>query len=97
MSVIENLKKARTRAFEQTKTMTENSGGKKTFVKKFWSPEMAKDTESVTSVTIRFLPSKDPDDVSCVSMYEHFFKGDDNRWLQTLCPTTYGESCSVNG
>ena len=93
MGILDKLKKNRQDVFEKTKTAASESG-RGGFKSEFWSPEMAKGSDT-TSVTIRFLPAKDPEDVPYVSIYEHFFKGDDDRWLKTLCPTTFGEDCPV--
>lgn len=60
----------------------------------YYYPELDQDGKA-TSV-IRFLPSKNEDELPYVTVYSHAFKGNDNRWLfQNLCPSTYGKPCAI--
>ena len=89
-SLLERLKKSSASLSEKTAASMENK-----VESEFYYPTFNEKRGSAEA-KIRFLPSADPDALPYVTVYKHFFKGDDGRWfVMDMCPTTIGEECEV--
>ena len=67
---------------------------------RIWSYEM--DKTGKAGARLRFLPSKNDEDLPWAQVFTHGFKGDNGRWYIENCPTTVGRGddcpiCASNG
>jgi hypothetical protein len=71
-------------------SIDKTSSAKKTYDDtEFWKP--TKDASGSASARIRFLPSKNVEDIPYVRVFSHSFKNSEtNRWYIENCPTTLG-------
>lgn len=92
VSLLERMRESSKSMAERTLNAISSNGKRES---EFYFPEINKNTDQA-SVQIRFLPSADPDDVPYVLYYDHFFRGDDGKWLvMDMCPTTVGQDCPI--
>lgn len=88
MSVLDKLKKQRTKKFEDLSQKINDQ--KKSYEdNRYWRPELDKSGNAYA--VIRFLPSKFDDDTEYAKMYQHFFQDDKSgKYFVENCPTSLG-------
>lgn len=80
-------------AFDKILAAASKAVGKFEGDDRYWKAEL--DKVGNGSAEIRFLLSKNPDDVPFVKIYDHGFQGPTGKWLIEHCPTTIGKECPV--
>lgn len=95
MSYLQKLKKSQKENLERLKKRIEDSDTKYTKDDRYWT--LTRDNAGNGSALIRFLPSKEGEDVEYVKYFEHVFQvPETKRWYIEKSRTTLGEPDPVS-